>query len=283
MNSIAASGGTVPSADAAVASPMRARVLSALVLAPAAFACLWFGTPWFELLVAVVTLAMAWEWRRICGGGAFGAPGVALVLTVAAAIVLAGIGRTGVAVGVVAIGAAVTAALARTERGMGWSALGAVAVGLPAIALVWLRGEDARLDLVLWLAVAIAATDIAAFFVGRAIGGPRLAPVISPKKTWAGLLGGMAAAASWSVAFGLWAGWTGPLRLALFGAGLAVIAQIGDLSVSVVKRHFGVKDASQLIPGHGGMLDRADGYVLAAPLVALLVAFGNHGGGTPWS
>jgi len=282
MNSIAASGGTAPSADAAVASPMRSRVLSALVLGPAAFACLWYGTPWFELLVAAATLAMAWEWRRICAAGAFGAPGIALILTVAGAIVLTGFGRVPAALGVVGVGAAATAALARGERGVGWSALGAVAVGLPAIAFVWLRGDDERLNLVLWLLVAVSLTDIAAFFVGRAIGGPRLAPVISPKKTWAGLLGGMAAAALWTVAFGVWIGWSGPLRLALLGAGLAVVAQLGDLSVSVVKRRFGVKDASRLIPGHGGMLDRADGYVLAAPVIALLVAFGNHGG-APWS
>lgn len=283
MNSIAASGDTALSADVTAVSPMRARVLSALVLAPAAFACLWFGTPWFELLVAAVTLAMAWEWRRICAGGAFGATGVAMMLTVAAAVVLASMGRVHAALGVVVAGTVLVAALARTERGMGWNALGTVAVGMPAIALIWLRCDEARLDVVLWLAVAISATDVAAFFVGRAIGGPRLAPVISPKKTWAGLLGGMVAAALWSVAFGLWAGWGDPLRLAVLGSGLAVVAQLGDLSVSVVKRHFGVKDASHLIPGHGGMLDRADGYVLAAPLCALLVAIGNHGGSTPWS
>jgi len=282
MNSIAASGVTAPSAEAAAASPMRSRVLSALVLAPAALACLWFGTPWFELLVAAATLTMAWEWRRICGAGAVGAPGIALIATVAGAIVLTGLGRVPAALGLVAAGAATVAVLARDERSVAWSALGALAVGLPAIAFVWLRDADDRFDLVLWLLVAVSVTDIAAFFVGRAIGGPRLAPVVSPKKTWAGLIGGMAAAALWTVAFGLWIGWAGPLRLALLGAGLAVVAQLGDLSVSVVKRHFGVKDASHLIPGHGGMLDRADGYVLAAPLVALLVAFGNHGG-APWS
>jgi phosphatidate cytidylyltransferase len=262
---------------------MRARVLSALVLAPAAFACLWFGSPWFELLVAAVTLAMAWEWRRICAAGAFGAAGAVSMLAVAAAIALTATGRAGAALGVVAAGAAATAALAHREPGSGWSALGAVAVGMPAVALIWLRRDDARVDLVLWLAVAVSLTDIAAFFVGRAIGGPRLAPVISPKKTWAGLLGGVVAAALWSIVFGLGIGWDGPAWLALLGAGLAVVAQLGDLSVSVVKRRFGVKDASQLIPGHGGMLDRADGYVLAAPVFALLVAFGNQGGSAPWS
>lgn len=282
MNSIAASGVTAPSAEAAAAAPMRRRVLSALVLAPAAFLCLWLGTPWFELMIAAATLAMAWEWRRICAAGATGAPGVAMILTVAGAIILTSVGRAPAALGLVAVGAAATAVLARGERSVGWSALGCVAVGLPAVSLVWLRAVDDRLELLIWLLVAVSLTDIAAFFFGRAIGGPRLAPVISPKKTWAGLIGGIAAAALWTVGFGLWIGWAGAARLALLGTGLAVVAQLGDLSVSVVKRRFGVKDASQLIPGHGGMLDRADGYVLAAPLVALLVAFGNHGG-APWS
>lgn len=284
MNSIAVSGDTAPSADLARGWSVLTRVYSALVMLPVALACLWSGTPWFEILVAAATLIMAWEWRRICASGApFGVAGAVLMVTVAAALLLSGLGRVDIAIGVTAAGAALTLAVAWSERPGGrWTALGVVAVGLTAVALVWLRRGEAGFDHVLWLFGAVVATDIAAYFSGRAIGGPKLAPRISPKKTWAGLGGGMIAAAAWTVAFGFWAGWSGVIALGVLGAAAAAVAQLGDLSVSVVKRRFGVKDASQLIPGHGGVLDRADGYVLAAPAAALLIAL-TRNGGMPWA
>jgi phosphatidate cytidylyltransferase len=280
MNFIAASGDTVPSADGALRSPVRVRVLSALVLAPVAVACVWFGRPWFDLMVATAALAMAWEWRRICAGNVFGSAGAALMATVAAILVLTALDRPWAAFGVLLVGTMFVGLLARSTRGTVWCMLGVAAVGLPSASLIWLRTGEGGQGMVLWLLGAVIATDTFAYIAGRAVGGPRLAPRISPKKTWAGLAGGMAAAAIWTLAFGWWMGWTSPVRLLLAGAAAAVAAQIGDLAISVVKRRFGVKDSSHLIPGHGGVLDRADGFVLTAPVMAALVALGVDG--TSW-
>jgi phosphatidate cytidylyltransferase len=125
----------------------------------------------------------------------------------------------------------------------------------------------------LWLFLVVWATDIFAYFVGRGIGGAKLAPSISPGKTWAGLVGGMLGAA---VVGGIVSTATGgPIWLAIVAAPvLAVVAQAGDLFESLLKRRAGVKDSGTLIPGHGGALDRLDGLLFATPVYALLVGFG---------
>ncbi|MBL8834095.1 MAG: phosphatidate cytidylyltransferase, partial [Rhodospirillales bacterium] len=143
-------------------------------------------------------------------------------------------------------------------------------IGVPVVCLVWLRGEDnAGLAAILWLLASVWATDIGAFFAGRTIGGPKLAPRLSPNKTWAGLFGAMISAGC--------VGWAasrlvpdGPSAAALIAAGavLAVVAQAGDLLESAVKRRFDAKDSSALIPGHGGLFDRVDGLLTAAAAFA---------------
>jgi len=141
----------------------------------------------------------------------------------------------------------------------------AVAIGFAAFCLLPL----------LWLLFVVWATDIAAYFVGRGIGGPRLAPGISPGKTWAGLAGGMLGAAVVGGAVAAASG--GPAGLAVMVAlVLAVVAQAGDLFESFLKRRAGLKDSGTLIPGHGGVLDRLDGLLFAAPAYALLVAVGGR-------
>ena len=133
---------------------------------------------------------------------------------------------------------------------------------------------------IFWLLGAVWATDIGAYVTGRLLGGPKLAPRISPNKTWAGLLGGVVCAASWGAAWGALAG-AGMAGAIVISAITAVVAQAGDLGVSAVKRRFGVKDASRLIPGHGGMLDRVDGFLLTAPAIAGLAVITVRGG-LPW-
>ena len=149
---------------------------------------------------------------------------------------------------------------------MGW---GLVYVGVPSFALVVL--EWARFDLVFWLMLVTWSTDIFAYFAGRAIGGPKLAPRISPNKTWAGLIGGMAGAAVVGAA-AAWAFGLDPLFLAA-GAPLGLLAQLGDLYESRVKRRLGVKDSGTILPGHGGVLDRVDGLlpVVLATLALLIL------------
>lgn len=158
-------------------------------------------------------------------------------------------------------------------------AAGFVYVLLACISLVWLRGLDpAGMVTVVWLLAVVVTTDTAAYFTGRTLGGPKLAPKISPKKTWSGLLGGMSGAA---IAGGVVAAnvdGANILTLGLIGGGFAVVAQLGDLLVSKAKRAFGVKDSSNLIPGHGGVLDRLDGFLSASLVLAALALLG---GGSP--
>jgi phosphatidate cytidylyltransferase len=158
----------------------------------------------------------------------------------------------------------------------------AVAYTLAAIvALLWLRHQpgDGR-ETILWIIACIWATDIGAYVVGRTAGGAKLAPRISPGKTWSGLLGGMAWAAVASSATGYAFGLGHTFTLAAIGAGLAIVGQIGDLFESAAKRRAGVKDSGTLIPGHGGLLDRVDGLLAVLVVVALTRLI--MGGEWPW-
>jgi phosphatidate cytidylyltransferase len=172
---------------------------------------------------------------------------------------------------------------ARLTRGTPMLRIIAWAYGLAALAaLLWLRHQPAHgRETILWVLACIWATDIGAYFVGRAAGGAKLAPRISPGKTWAGLVGGMAWAAVASAAAGYAFGLGETVPLAVIGAALAIVGQAGDLLESAAKRRAGVKDSGHLIPGHGGLLDRIDG--LMAVLVAVGVVRLLAGAGWPWT
>jgi phosphatidate cytidylyltransferase len=178
-----------------------------------------------------------------------------------------GLAAVAVAVGVAALGGRSWA----HGRPMLWPALGLVYLSVPAAALIWLRGGPDGAKIVFWILLVVWAVDIGAYAAGRGIGGPRLAPRISPGKTWAGLAGGMAAAGLVGGGGGVLLGLGGAVALAALGAVLAVVGQAGDLAESAFKRHFHAKDSGRLIPGHGGLLDRLDGLLAVAPVVALLV------------
>lgn len=147
-------------------------------------------------------------------------------------------------------------------------ALGTVYVGLPILSLLLLRHQHEGFVWTLWALALVWATDIGAYFTGRAIGGPRLAPRLSPSKTWAGLAGGVVLAGVLGAALHGYAGL--PWRMTLATPLLAVLAQGGDLYESSLKRHAGVKDSGRLLPGHGGVLDRLDGVVPVAPVAAFI-------------
>jgi phosphatidate cytidylyltransferase len=154
-----------------------------------------------------------------------------------------------------------------------WTATGLLYAGCPAVALIWLRAQPEGLAWIVWLFVIVWATDSFAYFAGRTFGGPKLAPQVSPSKTWAGLGGGMSGAALTAAllapALGL-----DMSHPALAGGALAVLAQLGDLYESWLKRKVNVKDSGTLLPGHGGVMDRLDGLIPVACVVALLVAIG---------
>ena len=146
--------------------------------------------------------------------------------------------------------------------------VGSAYVSLALTSMAWLRGQDAHGVIVVWLFFSVWAMDVGGYFTGKAIGGPKLAPVISPKKTWAGLIGGMVLAGVVSLAISLLFELGDPMLMVPAGAFVALIAQGGDLYESAVKRALDKKDSGNLIPGHGGILDRVDGLVFAAPVVA---------------
>ena len=157
--------------------------------------------------------------------------------------------------------------------GFGWQVAGFVYALVPALALLWIRERSpVGLELLLWVFITTWSVDIGAYFAGRTIGGPRLAPAISPNKTWAGLIGGMLAAALFG---GLWA-WLLqlPSILILLAAPFAAAAQGGDLFESWLKRRAGLKDSGDWLPGHGGALDRLDGLVVVAILTAAAMIAG---------
>ena len=150
---------------------------------------------------------------------------------------------------------------------------GIVYVGVPLCLLFWLRGiPEIGLGLVLWLCFIVWATDIGAYAVGRLVGGPRLAPTISPNKTWSGTFGGVTSAVIVGAVAAIALAAERPVVAAVLALVVSVSAQLGDLFESMKKRQFGVKDSSRLIPGHGGMLDRVDGLLAAVPVFALFQA-----------
>ena len=155
-------------------------------------------------------------------------------------------------------------------------AAGVAYVGLPMMALVWLRADATHgVEVLFWLFAVVWSADTGAYFFGRLIGGPRLAPVISPNKTWAGLIGGGICAGVAGLATAVLMDSESVPALALFSAGMGVVAQGGDLLESGIKRHFQIKDVSNLIPGHGGVMDRVDGLLAAAVATALAGLFGE--------
>ena len=157
----------------------------------------------------------------------------------------------------------------KKKKKMSLSLLAFPAIVIPCLALEWLRLDSKNgLNMTIWLVLTVCATDIGGYFTGRIIGGAKLAPRISPGKTWSGLLGGMIFAAIIGFYMGSSLEQDRVLFYTIFSVILAVIAQMGDLCESYMKRRLGVKDSGYLIPGHGGIMDRLDGFFLTTPLLA---------------
>lgn len=245
------------------------RLASGLVLGATALGLLWWGPLPFALLVMAVCTVMSWEWARVVRGGDSDATLVIHILAVVAACVLAAAGYAALGVLATMICALIVAILRFGEKAR-LSAIGVAYTCLPAIALLWLRGDATYGFLAtLLLLLLVVMTDTGAYFSGRMIGGPKLWPQVSPNKTWSGLAGGAAAAIVTGAVFAVVLLGTAPFRLALTGLVVALVAQAGDMAESALKRGRGVKDASALIPGHGGFMDRMDGVVTAAIAAAL--------------
>ncbi|MCW5772945.1 MAG: phosphatidate cytidylyltransferase [Rhodospirillaceae bacterium] len=257
------------------------RAITALALAAPAAAALLLGPPLLPVFIGAIAVVMAWEWVRVTGASVFGATGATLAGALVAAVALAAFGLFSWAYGAIGIGALVCYGVARAHaREHGPSiAFGALYIGVPALSLLWLYGRpDYGRDFVVWLICIVIANDVAAYFAGRAIGGPRLAPRISPGKTWAGAVGGVVGALAVGLALGSALDLARLAVLAAGAAAFAAISQIGDLLESGVKRAYRVKDTGTILPGHGGMMDRVDGIVAALAAGALIFWIG---GGDP--
>lgn len=251
----------------------KVRIYSALVLGSLTLLLTIAGVESFTLLIVLFTAAMAWEWGRLVRGEGLDLAFGIQVLATSAASWQAARGCPSCALLAVVVGALTVFLLWLMKGGRPqawWSAAGVYYAGLPAVALIWFRTDAGYGALtVLYLFAIVWTTDSTAFLFGRWIGGPKLAPRISPKKTWSGLIGATLSSGMVGAVFGLIAGLSS-LWLGILAVGFALIAQLGDLGESAVKRIFDIKDSSGLIPGHGGVLDRIDGLVFAAIAAALL-------------
>lgn len=276
-----ASADTVPSSAAAERRRnLSLRILSGFALGPPVLALAFLGGKWFGAAMAVASAIALREWFRIV----IGKPLVIGYLALAA--VMLAYWRYGApfAVTGLAVLAILFTLLARSGRqpNPGFAALGLPYVGLTMVGLPWLRDSgDSGWQLVFFVFLTVWASDIGAFIVGRTLGGPRLAPAASPNKTWTGLVGGVLAAASVALGWALVFAAPAPAYAIVVAIGLSLVEQGGDLFESSVKRRFRLKDSGGLIPGHGGLLDRIDGLLWAAPTFALLHAFGGTAGLTP--
>jgi phosphatidate cytidylyltransferase len=246
---------------------LSTRIIAAAVLIPLAIAIAYAGGWLWTALVTLAAIGLYVEWLMVVGATAE----KRVVATGVAALAVAGfslaIGRIDAALAVLAIGLVAVALMTPVRRN--WAAAGILYAGVAEIASVLLRHDAVKGFVALVFVLLIVwVTDSGGYFAGRGIGGPKLWPRVSPKKTWAGAVGGLVASLAVACAFAvLDLGKAGPL-LTISGV-LSVVSQLGDLFESAVKRRFGVKDSSQIIPGHGGLLDRLDGFVAAVAFAAL--------------
>jgi phosphatidate cytidylyltransferase len=255
------------------------RVISSAVLAPIAIGIAYFGGWVFAAFWTAAAVAVWWEWTKLVHPA--GHPGVLVtgVCTLIIQALLVMIHRADVAVMIAALGALAAAII--SARHAIWTAAGVVYASVLIIAPVMIRGDDrSGFFAIAFVFAVVWATDIVAYFVGRAIGGPKLAPAISPNKTWSGAIGGTIGAVA--AGCGVVAPSNAPafLQAALIAIALSVMAQAGDLFESRMKRIFNVKDSSTLIPGHGGVMDRLDGFVTAS-LAALVIGVARGGWNSP--
>jgi phosphatidate cytidylyltransferase len=261
-------------------SELVLRVASSAVLAPLAIGVAYVGGWPFWAFWAVAACGILWEWRKIVAdpGPVWKGLGECLIAIAAASAML---NRTDAMALFIGFGVAVEGIIATTIRYRLWAAAGVLYAATLAVSPVLLR-NDAELGFIaiVFLFAIVWATDIVAYFVGRFVGGPKLWLRVSPKKTWSGAVGGAVGAVAAAVAVARYAHLANWVALGGLALVLSAVSQAGDLFESAFKRRFGVKDSSHVIPGHGGFMDRLDGFV-AAVAVALMIGIARGGLGAP--
>lgn len=213
---------------------LQKRIVSAGILAPIVLFIIFIGGALFNTLIVTVAVIMSFEWQGIITSGHKHI----------------------------------------TEKSkQRWNAVGILYVTVFASSLIYLRSLENGFGIVMLMLLLVWATDIAAFFTGRMLKGPKICTAISPNKTWSGLVGGMVAAAIVGVVSSVFISTSGAVNMAILGLIIAVVSQVGDFFESWVKRTFGVKDSGSIIPGHGGLMDRLDGFTTVAPLFVFFSLF----------
>lgn len=261
------------------------RLASALVLFGIALLVVWLGGWAFAGWIAAACTLMAYEWERMTQQPADGVGIAIAALAIAAAAALAVLNLYPYAFGAVGAGAFLSFAYAQAKgRHRRWAFALPIYLGIPAIALVWLRGLPDGWVTTLWFLFVVWATDSWAMIAGRIFKGPLMAPRISPKKTWSGFVGGTVGAVGIGLIFAGVAGRSPDVAIVGVIVILAIVGQAGDVLESAIKRRFHAKDAGAVIPGHGGFLDRMDSLLaatLAMAVIKLLWPDFPFGGWTP--
>ncbi len=260
----------------------RQRMISGFTLGPLVLAMVYFGDWYYQLGTTLIMMLGMREWIRLVDPGASRWVKVAVLISLLAVMGTASLVSIAYAatLGLLLVLAVFLVAV-RDNNGhperAGWVACGLPYLAGSGVAMLYLRQTPERgMELAFYLLAAVWGTDIGAYIAGRLIGGPKLAPDISPNKTWAGLLGAMVSAALAGYVVSLFFGGKHALEQAGLGLIMAVVAQLGDLFESYIKRRSGVKESGGLIPGHGGILDRIDGLVFAA-IFLMLYEIANSG------
>ncbi|WP_439472964.1 phosphatidate cytidylyltransferase [Brevundimonas sp.] len=273
---------------AVAARDIGLRAASAVVLAPAAVLAIWAGGLWFLGLMLTACALLAIEWAMMSAPKAWRLMAGAVGLGLVAAVISAHVGQLSLAL-VMLVFCAAAAGLFARSRGQEAldAAYGVLYLGWPAVLLIWLRAADSDTGPhmgLYWTVFAFAiawASDIMAYLAGSTIGGPKLWPRFSPNKTWSGFIGGLAAGTVAGALMGVYLDMGIGLWGGVLGLAAAIATMAGDLWESALKRRYGVKDAGNLIPGHGGLLDRVDGLMFAVVVVACgrLIILMTGGGG----
>ena len=251
-------------------SNLVTRIFSSLVLAPVAIGAAYYGDIAFTAFWMVVAVCVIWEWDTlVCADDKRPVLTIGSVAIVGAALLLM-IGRTLTPIALVLLSTLGVVTLASKAHRL-WCVGGVVYAGALLIAPVLLRRDPTYgFAVIVMLFAVVWLTDIVAFFCGRAIGGPKLMPSVSPKKTWSGAIGGTLGGIAGGVVAASFAGITNLVAVGVLALILSVASQVGDLLESAIKRRFDAKDASSLIPGHGGVMDRVDGFVVAVVLATVI-------------
>ena len=250
-------------------SNLTLRILSALVMAPVVLAAAYAGGGYFLVLVGLVVYLLGLEWASISTGRMFGFYPAVVCAGLVGSVALVGFGRPDTAFMALAATAVIVSMCSAPDGRRGWSVFGVIFVGLSFVSLFLMRADpQLGRNFIFWLFAVVWSSDTGAYIFGRAIGGPKLAPNISPKKTWAGFYGGLLSSALAGACCAVIFEGSSIIGLAILSAVIGFTAQIGDLLESWFKRRFSVKDSGNIIPGHGGLFDRVDGLMAATLMCA---------------